>query len=96
MKLFKTVDERFEEIGFIKINENEYGVHYERTVPTYNFTQTIYLSHKASGMHIIQSYDENLMDEKKIGNTCVGLTMYEAKLCLKKMKQMGWKVKKVE
>ena len=30
-------------------------------------------------------------DEKKIGNTCVGLTMYETKLCLRKMKQMGWK-----
>lgn len=32
------------------------------------------------------------MDKKKIGNTCVGLTMYEMELCLKKMKKMGWKL----
>lgn len=49
---------------------------------------------KANGYSIVQSYDKNLFDEKKIENTCVGLTMYELKLCYKKMKQMGWKVKK--
>ena len=48
---------------------------------------------KQSGRHLIQSYDANIADEKKIGNTCVGLTMYEAKLCIKKMNRMGWKVK---
>jgi hypothetical protein len=47
--------------------------------------------HKESGEHIVQSYDRDLMDEKKIGNTCVGLTMYEIQLCIKKMKKMGWK-----
>ena len=25
MKLFKTVDEKFAEIGFVKVEENEYG-----------------------------------------------------------------------
>ena len=94
MKLFKTTDEKFKEIGFEKIEESKYGVRYERKVPVYNYTQVIYLGHKASGMHLTQSYDKDLIDEKKIGNTGVGLTMYEVKLCLKKMKQMGWKVKK--
>ena len=32
--------------------------------------------------------DENISVLKRIG-----LTMYEAKLCVKKMKQMGWKVR---
>lgn len=91
MKLFKTVDEKFEEIGFKKVNENEYGVHYQRQDKTYKFVQTLYLCHKSSGKHIVQSYDENLMDSKGIGNTCVGLTMHEMKLCIKKMKKMGWK-----
>ena len=93
MKLFKTVDEKFAEIGFVKVEENEYGATYKRKVDKYNYIQTLALLHKASGRHLIQSYDADLMDEKKIGNTCVGLTMYEAKLCIKKMKQMGWKVK---
>lgn len=93
MKLFKTVDEKFAEIGFVKVEENEYGATYKRKVAKYNYIQTLALLHKASGRHLIQSYDADLMDEKKIGNICVGLTMYEAKLCVKKMKQMGWKVK---
>lgn len=92
MKIFKTVDEKFEEIGFKKVNENEYGVHYQRQDKTYKFVQTLYLCHKSSGKHIVQSYDENLMDSKGIGNTCVGLTMYEMNLCIKKMKKMGWKM----
>ncbi len=92
MKIFKTVDEKFEEIGFIKIEENEYGVHYQRADKYYSFVQTLYLCHKKSGQHIVQSYDENLIDTKGIGNTCVGLTMYEMKLCIKKMKQKGWKM----
>lgn len=91
MKLFKTVDEKFREIGFIKIKENKYGAIYERDESYHGFTQRLDLTHKASGRHLIHSYDPNLMDEKLVGNTCVGLTMYEAKLCIKKMKKMGWK-----
>lgn len=95
-KLFKTIDKKFEEIGFIKVTEDKFGVTYHRFDKKYNFTQSLDLLHKASGKHIVQSYDINLTDVKKIGNTCVGLTMYEMKLCLKKMKQMGWKIKKSE
>lgn len=94
MKLFKPVDEKFEEIGFIKGKEDRFGVVYERNDDKYHFTQRLDLLHKKSGRHIVQSYDIHLMDDKKIGNTCVGLTMYEMKLCIKKMKQMGWKMQK--
>lgn len=88
MKLFKSVDEKLKEIGFVKIEEDKYGVKYERENSKYNFTQSVDILHKASGRHILQSYDPDLMDEKKVGNTCVGLTGYEMKLFLKKMKQI--------
>lgn len=88
MKLFKSVDEKLKEIGFVKIEEDKYGVRYERKNSKYNFTQSVDILHKTSGRHILQSYDADLMDEKKIGNTCVGLTGYEMKLFLKKMKQI--------
>lgn len=91
MKLFKSIDERFEEIGFKKVRKDKYGVEYERENKEQGYVQSLCLLHKKSGRHIVQSYDKCLMDEKKIGNICVGLTMYEIKLCLKKMKQMGWK-----
>ncbi len=90
--MFKTIDQKFKEIGFIKVKEDEFGARYERFVPKHNYTQKLDLLHKASGRHIVQSYDADLFDEKRIGNTCVGLSMYEMKLCLKKMRQMGWKL----
>lgn len=89
MKLFKTVDDKLAEIGFVKIEEDKYGVKYERKNNKYNFTQSVDILHKASGRHILQSYDNELIDQKKIGCTCVGLTGYEMKLFLKKMKQIG-------
>lgn len=94
MKLFKTVDEKFKEIGFRKVENGFIVVAYERYNEMFNYTQRIELCHKSTGMHIVHSYDVNLSDEKGIGNTSVGLTMYEMKLCIKKMKQMGWKIKK--
>lgn len=88
--LFKNIDKKFEEIGFVKIEENKYGVHYERKNTNPDYTQVLAILHKANGRHIVQSYDKCLMDSKMIGNTCVGLTYYETKLVLKKMKQLGY------
>ena len=88
MKLFKTVDEKLEKIGFIKVKEDEYGVEYKRKVAKYGFIQSVDILKKASGRHILQSYDAELMDQKNIGSTCVGLTGYEMKLFVKKMKQI--------
>ena len=57
MKLFKTIDEKFEDIGFIKAEENEFCVVYERLNSNYQYIQTIAILHKKSGRHIVQSYD---------------------------------------
>lgn len=94
MKLFKSIDEKFLEIGFVKVAEwkDPTYARYQREV--HGYTHTLYLGIKRTGLHLVQSYDENLMDSQGIGNTCVGLTMYEMKLCLKKMKQMGLKMRK--
>ena len=88
-KIFKSVDEKLEDIGFIKMREDKYGCEYEREDKKYNFTHKVFIGHKKSGRHILQSYDPDLMDDKKTGCTCVGLTGYEMKLFLKKMKQIG-------
>ena len=88
MKLFKTVDEKLAEIGFTKEQEDKYGCVYKRKKKKYNFTQKVVKKKKKSGRHILQSYDPDLGDDKGIGNACVGLTGYEMKLFLKKMKRM--------
>lgn len=93
MKLFKSTDEKLKEIGFEKIQDDNYGVTYERFNMRYNYTQVLTIVHKKSGNHIIQSYDKNLFDSKGIGNTCVGLTYRETKLIMKKIKEKGWKPK---
>lgn len=86
--MFKSVDDKLEALGFAK-EENEFGVYYERQCNGY--VQQVTILHKANGRHILQSYDPELMDAKKIGNTCVGLTYTELRLFAKKMKQLGWK-----
>ena len=88
MRVFKTIDERLADIGFVKIEENRRHAQYERKSIEYNYTQIVFIGHKKSGEYILQSYDPNLTDQKKIGNTCVGLTAYELKLFSKKMNQM--------
>ena len=88
--MFNNIDKKFEEIGFIKVSEDKYGARYERKDEVHSYTQVLAILHKTSGRHIVQSYDKDLMDSKMIGNTCVGLSYYEMKLALKKMKQLGY------
>lgn len=87
MKLFKSVDEKLADIGFVRKDEDGICV-YCRRDKQYGYIQNVVIAHKTSGRHIIQSYDPELSDNKGIGNTCVGLTGYEMKLFLKKMKQL--------
>lgn len=91
MKFFKSTDEKFAEIGLVKIEEDEFCASYERKTK-FGYTQCIDFLYKDSGFHLIQSYEKGVNTDGF--NNCVGLTMYEARLCRKKMKQMGWKEKK--
>ena len=83
MKFFKTVDEKLADIGFVKLEENRGHAQYGRKSMEYNYTQIVFIGHKKSGKYILQSYDADLTDQKKIGNTA-----YELKLFSKKMNQM--------
>lgn len=91
--MLKIADKKLAKLGFKKVDDGLH-VEYQRYNKKYNFTQVLFLCHKQNGYHIVQSYDKDLMDEEKIGNICVGLTAYEMKLCLRKMKEKRWKIKK--
>lgn len=90
MKLFKSVDEKFADIGFVKVADNDYYVAYAREMPDEDFTHRLDIVRKATGRHLVQSYDKNAFDSDNVGNLCVGLTAYEMKLAMKKMRQKGW------
>lgn len=79
--MFKTTDEKLKEIGFIKKQENDFYISYERQNDKY--IQCLDFLYKSDGFNIIQSYD------KKDGHV-VGLTIYEMKICIKKMKEKRW------
>jgi hypothetical protein len=89
MKLFKTVDEKLSDIGFIKDEESKFCVNYKKNIEKYGYVQILEIQHKASGIHTIHSYEE---DVNKDGyNNSVGLSLYATKLALKKAKKMGLK-----
>lgn len=92
-KIFKSIDDRFSEIGFVKIYDNKYVVSYERRNEAYGYTQVLDIIHKASGRHAVISYDKDLLDTEGIGNTGVSLTYHEMKLALKKMRKKHWTTK---
>lgn len=85
----KTIDDKIEELGFVKVEESEYGAVYERYNPQYKYTHVVHIIHKSSGRHIIQSYDkESCSTEGILGGLGVGLTYSEMKLFTKKMKRL--------
>ena len=96
IKLIKNVDEKLYDIGFVKVKEDKHGCEYERKDKKFGYTHKVVINRKESGRHILQSYDPELMDNKLIGNTCVGLTGYEMKLFIKKMKKIDLYSKKGE
>lgn len=90
IKLFKTVDDKFAKLGFVKTHESDLVVCYERMDSKFAYVWCLELCHKQTGKHLISSFQKGT--NRDGFNNSVGLPMYEAKLCLKKMKQKGWKV----
>ena len=87
VSFLKSIDEKLSDIGFVKESETKYGAIYTRYNNDFNFTQVVHITHKASGKHILQSYD------RTDGKTVVGLTYYELKLFTKKMARLGLRSK---
>ena len=91
-RLFKSVDEKLKGLGFVKVeNDTKWGVSYERKIAEFGYIQRLDISHKASGKHLIQSYEKGV--NKDGFNNVVGLTYYETKLAMKKYKQLKRKFK---
>lgn len=86
MKLFKSVDEKLSKIGFEKLYESYSGADYEKYVEALNFAHKVSIERKDNGKHLLWSYAPDT------GNIGIGLTGYEMKLFLKKMKQMGYMI----
>lgn len=87
MKLFRSVDEKFKDLGFEKVNENDYGVTYEKEVSMGGkYCHVISIISKSNGSHLIQSYEKEVNSDKF--NNVVGLTYKEAKLAMKKYRQL--------
>ena len=83
-----TVDDKLAKIGFSKVYEDIRHVHYERYDEKYKYYHTVVIERRSVWNEFrLQSYDENLIDKKGVGNTNVALSTSELKLFLKKMKQ---------
>ena len=79
--LFLTADKMFENLGFKKDHENQYGCSYSRKNPTFPYTQRIEIAHKSSGNHLVHSYEKGT-------NNVVGLEYDEMKAIMKKYKEL--------
>lgn len=88
MKLFKSIDDKFEELGFKKVDQTKYGAYYEKEIADYKYVHQIDILHKQSGRHIVISSQKDI--NKDGFSNAVGLTKLEMKLCIKKMKEMGF------
>lgn len=87
MKLFKSVDDKLKDLGFDKMNENDYGATYEKEVSMGGkYCHVISIISKSNGNHLIQSYEKEVNSDKF--NNAVGLTYKEAKLAMKKYRQL--------
>lgn len=83
-----TVDQKLAKIGFNKVYEDVRRVNYERYNKTYGYYHTVVIERRnVWNAFRLQSYDENLIDTKCVGNINLSLSTYEVKLFLKKMKQ---------
>ena len=89
MKLFNNnIDKKIEKLGFKIVSDDIHHTQYKRIDKKYKFCHIVYLGHKKHlNSFVLQSYDKDLFDEKKVGNTCVALSTEELKLFVKKMKQ---------
>ena len=85
------IDKKLKKMGFEKEYENKYGACFYRKNEKYSYVQNLEINHKRSGNHLINSYQKDLNNEGF--NNSVGLTYKEAKLAMKKYKQLSRKYK---
>ena len=55
----RLLDKAMKKYGYNKVIETQYGVRYRKREPQ-NFDHAVCILHKASGGHMLQSYDEKV------------------------------------
>lgn len=54
------IDKAMRKLGYFKTKENEFGVYYVKREPE-GYNHVVCVDHKASGKHIMQSYDTRVI-----------------------------------
>lgn len=87
----KSVDKQFEDLGFVKVSENDSFCAYRRFNVKYSYNQRLDIIKKKTGKHIIQSYEEEPNSDDF--SNVVGLEEKEASLAVRKLREMRRKHK---
>lgn len=92
MALFRIADKKLAEIGFIRVEDEDNPAFelYRRINKKRGYTQYLEINYSNDGRHSVLSYSRELHDRKYAGRTSVGLTAYEMRLCVRKMRELGW------
>ena len=90
LPFIKSTDEQFEELGFTILEKYERGIWYSRQCPY--FTHIIYIMCTYSGETFIYSYSDKFLNFKD--HPEVPLTLKEARLAVRKAKEIGRVLKK--
>lgn len=83
---FKSIDDKLNDIGFIKIIETNSMVCYERENDDFKYIHCVDIYKEDSGNHIIGSFQKGINEDGF--NNSVALTYPETKLFMKKYRQM--------
>lgn len=89
------IDKLMKKYGYIKTKENKYGAYYKKREPQ-NYDHIVCVIHKASGIHIMQSYDAELLRVPEIEwsvNASAGVEIPVLLLMWAKAKYLSMKYK---
>lgn len=92
--LSKIIDKRMASLGYKKIEETKYGAYYLKHENEGNYDHAVCVLHKASGKHIMQSYDAETVQsiaDGKFLNEDAGVELPVLLLMWLKGKQMAHK-----
>lgn len=87
----RLIDKAMRKRGYIKTRENQYGVCYEKREPQ-GFDHVVCVLHKASGKHLLQSYDADVHEVNgDFINSVCGVEIPVLLLMWLKAKYLGFK-----
>lgn len=79
------IDRKFRDLGFVRLDDNKFGVSYRRE--TVHYIHRIDILKLKSGDYVIKSYQEDFTGGGDYNNA-IGMGLYETQLALKRLKRM--------